>query len=141
MTENEDSESEVEFESEEEENDIKIISQIMIKGNKRILPNTLDYYDFTNVICSRMEQMIAGAKPYVAISDSVEEMAIQEILQKKCPLALKKTVKIDRANGIEYVEEWAVNELRILPKCIANINSIILSKPFNFDEYIEKMLN
>lgn len=117
--------------SEEDENidirleDNKINSVVFTEKIKnRIFSSVLNLTECVQVICIRADQIDTGAKIFVASrgGGSSYEIAIREIIEGKCPLAIIRS-RGTRA-GIEYVEKWSVNELEKSEQLLDKIETI-----------------
>ncbi len=100
----------------------KILQQVFVTD--RIFPNFISLSEFVQVVCTRAEQIQRGGRIYTtAISPHAHEIAIQEIIEKVCPLSIYR--KRGEDASAEYIEVWAVNELDITQKCISKTETIL----------------
>lgn len=81
----------------------------LIYGEDRILSPRISYHDLIHCIACRVKHIEEGSPIFINIDGSIEEIAIEEIKRKKCPLSVKR--KLSSKDGIDYYEVWAVNEL------------------------------
>lgn len=74
----------------------------------RVLPDRMNIFEFAEVVGDRINQIKSGAPVYVNLPGADEEqIAIKEIIDKKCPLSIDREV----APGSGEFETWEVNEM------------------------------
>lgn len=83
----------------------------LVYGNDRILSSRISYHDLIHCIACRVKHVEEGAPIYVDIDGKIEDIALEEIKRKQCPLSVKR--KLSSKDGIDYYEVWAVNELTV----------------------------
>lgn len=115
-----------------------------ITGSDRIFKNYFSKKEFTAVVCYRADMISRGAPIYVEPKYTACEIAIDEILNNKCILALRRTRGIEYSPelkcNIKYVEIWNVSELKLTPKCISSFDMLANIKVANITEKIEALL-
>lgn len=74
-------------------------------GSDRILSDKISLYELVRVIEIRENHILRGSPVYVENENFPEEIAFQEVYEKKCPLAILR----NRTGNI--YEYWEVNEL------------------------------
>ena len=111
------------FEIVETKENAPIVNVQKIRGSERIYADTISLTEFVQVVFTRADQISSGAKIYVESQTAfAHELAIKEIIQGQCPLSIIR--HRGNVNGIDYVEVWDVNELKISMKCISDAESI-----------------
>lgn len=99
----------------EDEEDEEEYEQIIIKSNKNVLNdserlslNKLTKYEYTSLICARIQQLSQGATPLVDINDcynDIIKIAQKELKENKIPFQIKRPVDSNK------YEIWKLNEL------------------------------
>jgi DNA-directed RNA polymerase I, II, and III subunit RPABC2 len=85
-----------------------------IESRKRICSPMMSTHELTKIIGIRAQQLSCGMNPMVIVSPDIMDtkfIAIQELLQKKMPLILRRFLPND------LYEDWRVEDL-IIPKTI-----------------------
>jgi len=85
----------------------EIVLQV-VKPEDRKTANIISLFEYAEVLASRSKQIESGSDYFIELNGQITpfEIAKEEILQKKCPLAIK------RCYG-DKCEIWGVNELII----------------------------
>ncbi len=133
------SEEENEFISNDTESRQEVINVVRLYGSERIYLDTISLTEFVQVVFTRADQISNGAKIYIEKETAfAQDIAIKEIVQGRCPLAIVRSR--GTIDGVEYVEIWNVNELRIPKKCIIDAQSIISGKKMNIMGKIDDLI-
>ena len=85
-----------------------------IESRKRICSPMMSTHELTKIIGIRAQQLSCGMNPMVIVSPDIMDtkfIAIQELLQKKMPLILRRFLPND------LYEDWRIEDL-IIPKTI-----------------------
>lgn len=90
----------------------------IVKPEDRQTSSYITKFELASVIGIRAQHIDSGAPPFVEFADlvKIEDIALREIYQKKCPLSVIRRV------GNKY-EIWSVNEM-VLPQGFKNNNPI-----------------
>jgi DNA-directed RNA polymerase subunit K/omega len=82
---------------------------LIIPREHRRTSDIMSLAEYTAVLSIRAKHLENGAPPFVSVNTAdYAEVAKQEVLQKKCPLCIRRV----HSNG-RMVEVWDVNELGI----------------------------
>jgi DNA-directed RNA polymerase I, II, and III subunit RPABC2 len=85
-----------------------------IESRKRICSPMMSTHELTKIIGIRAQQLSCGMNPMINVSPDIMDtkfIAIQELLQKKMPLILRRFLPND------LYEDWRIEDL-IIPKTI-----------------------
>lgn len=85
-----------------------------LESRKRICSPMMSTHELTKIIGIRAQQLSCGMNPMVTVSPDIMDtkfIAIQELLQKKMPLILRRFLPND------LYEDWRIEDL-IIPKTI-----------------------
>ena len=85
-----------------------------LESRKRICSPMMSTHELTKIIGIRAQQLSCGMNPMVTVSPDIMDtkfIAIQELLQKKMPLNLRRFLPND------LYEDWRIEDL-IIPKTI-----------------------
>ncbi len=82
-----------------------IRAKTIVPRDKRVTSDTLTIYELTPVVSMRISMLGNGCPSYIqSATDDFKQVAIREILEKKCPLSITR----ETSRGIEV---WEVNEM------------------------------
>ena len=96
------------FDDKKEHNDISPTTIVkIIPKEQRMISDVMTIYDLAYVVATRASHIANGSPTYVNYPPGTEpkKIAIMEIVQKKCPLIIRKSI------GHGYYEDWPVNEM------------------------------
>lgn len=112
-----------------EENDTDNIETNKITRQKLVYNVTLKYLslnEMIRVIGVRVDDIEAGSHAFIQVDGketNTWKIAILELIAGKCPLTVIRSLGFE--GNIEIIEIVNVNELILMPKCIAYISDII----------------
>lgn len=105
----------------EPELDIRSVSQynkeiVIVRPENRVTPHVLNLFEMTEIVSIRATQIAQYANCMVDIKglDDPIKMARRELMMRKCPLVLKRTLGERRDADGEvrtYAESWFPNEM------------------------------
>ena len=90
---------------------------IVVNESDKKTDNRLQRTELSNIISMRSEQIATYGTHFASlpISKHVDEIAIKELYERKCPLMLRRSVGFG-SNGETIVEIWDVNTMTLPPK-------------------------
>ena len=90
---------------------------IVVSENKKKTDNRLHRPELSNIISMRSEQIATYGTHFASlpVGKKVDEIAIKELYERKCPLMLRRSVGFG-SNGETIVEIWDVNTMTLPPK-------------------------
>lgn len=114
------SEQEIDIDEEEddeyEEDDVyaedtNVQTVYIVPENEKRTSERLTVYEATQAIGTRISQIEGGSPVFITFDPHtpVKDIAINEFIQRKTPLILRRTVEIK--NGTKKVEMWKVREM------------------------------
>ncbi|ARF08924.1 DNA-directed RNA polymerase subunit 6 [Catovirus CTV1] len=107
-----DYDSDEEFDEEVFDDDETVADQVskFVQGNDRITGNVMTKYERVRILAERSKQLMLGAKPMLKNTDNIhpKDIARLELEMKVIPY------KIHRERPDGKVEEWKINELKIV---------------------------
>ena len=83
--------------------------KIIIRGDDRVLSAKLSIFDIAAILSARISEINSGSPVYIVDDKKFnpKQLAIEEIIQGKCPLSLERHVNAN------IFEEWDVNEMYV----------------------------
>ena len=107
-----------------------------------IFTNHLTQTEMIMLINRRVDIIKSGSPVYIVSTETnAHKLAILELIQGKCPLAIEKSRGFK--NGKELIEICDVNQMIITKKCFSSISSIINLKDTCLDlkDELKKLLS
>lgn len=91
-----------------------IVQTLFVPQEERRTKSIMTLYEFCSVLSIRAQQISNNSPIFVDIGNltNVNEIAMKEIKEKKCPLCVQRVLK-HYPNGNKLAEIWEVNEMAI----------------------------
>lgn len=89
---------------------------VIINDEDKITSNYLNKYEIAKIILFRIQQIERGGKYFINCSNltNARDIAVQELINKKCPLIIEREIDYDSVKNISYCERWKVNEMSLI---------------------------